>query len=150
MKLRRNIASIPLRSGEATWSAITDLLTGPGSMDAEQFAAAASIMAMLLAEEIHADEPLTFVGDSARIVIYCSFGMDALSQGEEIDRFSFNPTEDDWLLYVPCAEGDLDWAQASLKSRAPRIRLHRPGELKLDEESKASSSAFDIDWEALS
>ena len=33
MKIRRDIASVPLRSAEETWRAIIDLVTGDGSVD---------------------------------------------------------------------------------------------------------------------
>ena len=41
MRIRRDIASIPVRSANETWSAIVALVTGDGSVDREQLAAAA-------------------------------------------------------------------------------------------------------------
>ena len=34
MKVRREIASVPLRTAGETWQAIVDLITGHGSIDA--------------------------------------------------------------------------------------------------------------------
>ena len=152
MKLRRDIASVPLRSGEATWAAITDLISGPDTVDMAQLPAAASIMAMLISEEIHSEEPLTLVGASVRVVIYCAFGSDALIMGEEIDPLPVNPTDGDWTLYVPCPESDLDWATKTLCARAPRIVLHEAGKAPWSSEESASASVknYDIDWGALS
>lgn len=152
MKLRRDIASVPLRSGEASWAAITGLITGPDTVDGAQLTAASSIMAMLISEEIHSEEPLTLVGGSARVVLYCTFGSEALIMGEEIDPLPMNPTSSDWTLYVPCPESDLAWAGGTLAARAPRIILHKPGEMPLGAEGSMSASAksFDIDWGALS
>lgn len=151
MKLRRDVASTPLRSGEATWTAMTDLITGPDSVDKAQLTAAASIMAMLISEEIHSEEPLTLVGKSARVVLYCSFGSDALVMGEEIDPLPINPTNGDWTLYVPCPESDLPWASRTLGDRAPRVVLHKQGDAPSASEESASTEAkgFDIDWGAL-
>lgn len=151
MKLRRDIASTPLRSGETTWTAIIDLITGPGTLDKGQLTAAASIMAMLLSEEIHSEEPLTLVGKSARVVLYCSFGSDALVMGGEIDPLPINPTEGDWTFYVPCPESDLSWASRTLGDRAPRIVLHKQGEAPSASVESASTEtkSFDIDWGAL-
>jgi hypothetical protein len=151
VKLRRDIASTPFRSGEATWTVITDLITGPGTVDKEQFAAAASIMAMLISEEIHSEEPLTLVGQSARVVVYCSFGSDAMVMDEAIDPLPMNPTEGDWTLYVPCPESDLAWASRTLGDRAPRIVLHKQGEaLSVSQESASTrADSFDVNWGAL-
>ena len=44
MKIRRNIASVPVRSAKETWRAIIDLVTGDGRWTAQQLDAAASIM----------------------------------------------------------------------------------------------------------
>jgi hypothetical protein len=151
VKLRRDIASVPLRTGEATWEAIIGLITGPKSVDAAQLTAASSIMAMLISDEIHSGEPLTLVGDSARVVLYCTFGSDALIMGDEIDPLPHNPTEGDWALHVPCAADDLDWARKTLLTRAPRITLHKSGEAIADDEkvSATASKSLDIDWGAL-
>ncbi|WP_146163358.1 hypothetical protein [Sphingomonas fennica] len=152
MKLRRDIASVPLRSGEASWAAITGLITGPDTVDGGQLTAAASIMAMLISDEIHSVEPLTLVGGSARVVLYCTFGSDALIMGDEIDPLPMNPTGGEWTLYVPCPESDLAWASETLSARAPRIVLHKPGAMPSggEEATSASAKSFDIDWGALS
>jgi hypothetical protein len=44
MKVRREIASIPVRSAAETWAAITKLITGERSIDADSLKAAASVM----------------------------------------------------------------------------------------------------------
>jgi hypothetical protein len=151
VKLRRDIASVPLRTGEATWDAVIGLITGQKSVDAAQLTAASSIMAMLISDEIHSGEPLTLVGGSTRVVLYCTFGSDALIMGDEIDPLPINPTESDWTLYVPCAEDDLDWARKTLATRAPRIKLHKPGEAISDDENASATArqSLDIDWGAL-
>ena len=149
MKLRRDLASVPLRTGEETWDAIVELITGPGSIDKEQLVAASSIMAMLITDEIHDEEPITLAGGSARVVLYCTFGADALVLGEEIDPLPINPTEDEWQLYVPCSESDIDWASRTLAERAPRIILHKPG-ARPDDEAANSAAKGDlaVDWGA--
>lgn len=151
MKLRRDVGSVPLRTGEETWQAITELLTGPDTLDREQLVSATSVMAMLITDEIHAEEPITVVGGSARVVLYGVFGGDALILGTEIDPLPTNPTASDWTIYVPCAEGDLNWASITLSERAPRIILHKPGELPIgaDESSSSAKGELEIDWGAL-
>lgn len=151
MKLRRDIASIPLRTGAETWSTIVELVTGSDSIDSSQLTAAASVMATLIAEELHAENPLTLVGTSHRLVVYCSFGAAALIQGEDVDAIGWNPTAGDWTLHVPCGAEDLDWIGATLASRAPRIKLHKAGEPPaVLEEAASTASALSVDWGALS
>jgi hypothetical protein len=150
VKLRRDIASVPARTGEETWKAIIALITGPRTVDGAQLTAATSVMAMLISDEIHSEEPLTLIGGSVRIVLYCAFGGDALVMGDDLDPLPLNPTEGDWTIYVPCGGSDLNWASETLSSRAPRIILHKPGEMpSVDAEVSASSKSLDIDWGAL-
>jgi hypothetical protein len=149
VKVRRDIGSVPLRTGGETWSRIVDLITASDSIDVGQLGAAASVMATLLAEEIHDDHPLTVKGKSHRLVIYCAFGGEALSAGEEVDPLTWNPTSEDWTLFVPCSEDDRAWATATLKERAPRIKLHDPDETpaELSEEiEKSAAGSLMIDW----
>ena len=44
MRIRRDIASVPVRSAKETWHAIVDLVTGEDSVDRQQLEAASSIM----------------------------------------------------------------------------------------------------------
>jgi hypothetical protein len=151
VKLRRDIASVPLRTGAATWDKIVELITGPDSIDTAQLGAASSVMATLLAEEIYADHPLTLKGKSHRLVIYCVYGGDALIAGEDVDALSWNPTSEDWTLFVPCGNDDRDWAGRALKDRAPRITLHPPDENPSDlseASEKSGAKALTIDWGA--
>ena len=69
--------------------------------------------------------------------------------GEEIDPLPINPTEDEWQLYVPCSESDIDWASRTLAERAPRIILHKPG-ARPDDEAANSAAKGDlaVDWGA--
>ena len=151
MKLRRDISSVPLRTGAETWSTIVELITGSDSIDPSQLTAAASVMATLIAEELHAENPLTLVGTSHRLVIYCSFGADALIQGEDVDALGWNPTAGDWTLHVPCGEDDLGWAGTTLANRAPRIKLHQAGEPPaVIEEAGSTAGSLSVDWGALS
>lgn len=151
MKLRRDIAAVPLRTGAATWSTIIDLITKSDSIDGDQLSAASTIMATLLAEEYYASHPLTLKGDGHRLVIYCAYGADALTLGDGVTTLDWNPTAKDWTLYVPCDDDNFDWVKASLAKRAPRLSLHRLSESISDVEEAGSgtkAAAFEIDWSA--
>jgi hypothetical protein len=152
VKLRRDVAAVPLRTGAETWSTIVDLITKSDSVDAAQLSAAASVMASLLSEEHYADHPLTMKGDGHRLVIYCAYGADALSQGTEVAPLDWNPTVKPWTLYVPCDPADLDWVRDTLKTRAPRMVVHAlgetPAELSEGSANASSETPFQIDWGA--
>jgi hypothetical protein len=151
VKLRRDIAAVPLRSGAATWTAIVDLVTKADSIDVGQLSAAATVMATLLSEDHYADHPLTLSGDGARLVIYCAYSAEAMALGMSVNALNWNPTAKDWALYVPCEEDDLEWVKAALASRAPRLLVHalkdNPAVLK-EEASVTAAADFQIDWSA--
>ena len=69
MKVRREIASLPVRSVGETWQAIIKLITGEGSVDADTLTAAASVMESLLADEHPATVPIVVKGNGPRLVI---------------------------------------------------------------------------------
>ena len=152
MKLRREIAAVPLRTGAEAWTALTELIAKPGSVDSGQLTAAATVMATLLSEDHYARHPLTLTGDGHRLVIYFSYGADALTLGEAVDPLSWNPTSKDWTLFTPCHADDLDWVKDTLAKRAPRLRVHGLDEtladLQEEEEPAARSAGFVIDWSA--
>ena len=151
MKLRRDIAAVPLRTGAAAWSTVIDLISKPSSIDTDQLRAAATVLATLLSEELYAQHPLTLKGDGHRLVIYFSYGADALTLGDAVTALDWNPTAKDWTLYLPCDEEDLTWVKESLSKRAPRFRIHGLGETPAelnDEEQTAKAADFTIDWSA--
>lgn len=147
MKVRRDIASIPLRSSEETWAEYKKLVTGSGSVDAGQFDAAATVMTSLITDEAFRDEPLTLTGVSHRLVVYLLHGHDALEAGANIDKLAWNPTGGDWTLFVPCPKEQYDWAKKTLAQRALRFCVLKPGEkVKEEEESAAAEATVGVDW----
>ena len=52
MKVKREIASVPVRSAGETWAAIVALISGADTPDAATLKAAASIMESLIAERL--------------------------------------------------------------------------------------------------
>ena len=150
MKIRRDIASIPVRSAKETWAAITELVTGEGSVDAQQLADAGSIMESLIADEQPAAVPIVIKGCGPRVVIYCLFDEDAMEAGLAIDGLSSNPTAGDWRMTAPCEDGDADWMNGTLKTRAPRLSVHHASEPpEDDDEQDSTAKALEIDWEAV-
>lgn len=153
MKVRRDIASVPVRSAKETWQAIVDLVSGDDTVDREQLDDAASVMEALIAEEQPANVPIAVKGGSPRVVIYCLYDEDAMEAGLDIDRLNSNPTAGDWRMTAPTEAEDVDWMNNTLKQRAPRISVHAPDKAPADEESIPTghtANSLEIDWGALS
>lgn len=152
MRIRRDIASIPVRSAKETWRAIVDLVTGEDTADRHQLEAASSIMESLIADEQPSAVPIVFRGSGPRVLIYCLYNEEAMEAGRGIDALNSNPTAGDWRATAPCEEDDVVWMNNTLKDRAPRIRVHAADEAPTDTELEAAEQAaqpFEIDWEAL-
>lgn len=150
MKVRRDIASIPVRSARDTWRTIVELVSDGDSVDKQQLDAAASIMESLIADELPARVPITFKGGNTRVVVYCLYNEDAMEAGLAVDKLSANPTAGDWTATAPCEAEDVEWMNKSLKSRAPRIAVHDVDEKPADDEEQGQASkGLEIDWGAL-
>ena len=149
MRIRRDIASIPVRSANETWSAIVALVTGDGSVDREQLIAASSVVESLIADEQPAIAPIVFKGCGSRVLINCLYDEDAMEAGLAIDSLNANPTAGDWQMTAPCEEDDVDWMNNTLKERAPRMTVHAAHEPPADEDADEAAKVLEIDWGAL-
>jgi hypothetical protein len=154
MKIRRDISSIPQRSADGTWDSIIKLITGPESIDGEQLEAARGVITSLITDELYEKHPFTLVGGSHRLVIYLFYRQNSIENGDNIDALTWNPTEKNWILYVPCDDGNFDWAQKILIKKAPRLKLHAlnemPGEESDSEKKSTNAETLKIDWGAFS
>lgn len=148
MKIRRDIASIPVRSAKETWQAIVDLVTGTDTVDRRQLAAASSILQSLIVDELVRDVPIVFSGSGPRLVIYCLYDEKAMGANLDIDPLSFNPTEGDWRATAPCEPDDVDWMNSRLKARAPRITVHEADKAPTGG-ATTGTKKLQVDWEAL-
>jgi hypothetical protein len=150
MRVRRDVASMPVRSARETWRAIVDLVTGNRSVDKAQLEAAASVMESLIADELPAAVPMVFKGVGPRVLVYCLYSEEAMEMGLGIDALGTNPTAGDWRMTAPSEDEDVDWMNKTLESRAPRIRVHPVSEEPGDEDTDEgrSTGAVEIDWDA--
>jgi len=147
VKFRRDVASLPVRSGMQTWDAIVDLIVSTDSIDAEQFRAARSTMSMLLSEGLYEEKPLTVVGDTHRVVVYCPYGENALAADFEVNSLGFNPTAGNWSLHVPCVPEHLEWVATKLATSAPRfVVTDFAEELPERDVLGSSDTRLVIDW----
>lgn len=146
MKLRRDVAALPVRSGEETWTAIIDLLTAADSTEPDQLVRAESIMAALLSEEYYAEHPLTVVGESHRVVIYMSYGSDAITADIDLAPLGWNPTAGDWQMFIPCAPEHLDWATRMLAEMPRLVLLSLDDEIPERKKERSGLAPLQIDW----
>jgi hypothetical protein len=155
MKVRREIASVPLRTAGETWQAIVDLITGDDSIDAGTLKAAASVMESLIVDEHPACCPIVVKGEGPRLVIYLLYNEAAMEAGKDIDPLTWNPTGGPaWQITAPSEAGDVGWMNNTLKSRAPRITVHdaaaAPADAdEADDNASAQGQALKINWEVL-
>ncbi|WP_454686029.1 hypothetical protein [Agrobacterium leguminum] len=151
MKVRRDIASIPRRSAKETWDTIVNLITGPGSVDASTLRDAASVMQSLITDEHPAKVPIVVKGSGKRLVIYLSYGENAMDADLSVDPLTWNPTEGDWSMTAPSDATDVEWMNGTLKTRAPRIRVHdvaTPAD-EDDANTTTKSAELTFNWGAL-
>lgn len=151
MKVKREIASVPVRSAKETWQAIVALISGTGTPDAATLKAAASIMESLIVDEHPATEPITVKGSGDRLVIYCRYNEDALELGTDIDPLTWNPTGGPgWKITAPSESADLSWMNGTLKERAPRISIFDVAKPPADDEETTKAEAgLTINWGVL-
>jgi hypothetical protein len=152
MKVRRDIASIPVRSAAETWQAITALISGIGSVDADTLARAASVMESLIADEHPASVPIVIKGNGPRLVIYLLYNEDAMESGTGIDAISWNPTGgQDWSMSAPSETVDVGWMNNTLQSRAPRISIYDVASPPAEDERESASAeaTLHINWGVL-
>src|ERR1700683_770968 len=142
MKVRRDIASIPVRSAGETWQAIIDLITRDGSVDANTLKGAASVMESLIADEHAAKVPIVVKGEGPRLVIYCLYNEAAMEAGKDVDPLNWNPTGGaEWCMTAPVEAADVAWMTDALKNRAPRITVHDVTMRPADDEEDAKATA---------
>jgi hypothetical protein len=152
MKVRRDIASIPVRSAGETWQAILDVITGAGSVDVETLKAASSVMESLIADEHPATVPIMVKGQGPRLVIYCLYNEAAMEAGKDIDAITWNPTGGaEWKMTAPSEADDVTWMNNTLKTRAPRITVHDVASPPADDDDDSANQnqSLTIDWGVL-
>jgi hypothetical protein len=148
----RRFVSIPERSASATWDAISQLLAPESdSAAAAELRSVAGVAASLISREA-VTSPIVVWGAGPRLRIYCLYSDDAV-EGDDANgmALSFDPTDGEWYMSLPCPAEDLSWVQNALKGKSKRITA-RDMETALDsdeeESSRNSASETAVDLEA--
>ena len=137
----RSFVSIPVRSARETWAAICSLLAPDSKSSAAlELSAVAGLTASLIAREAMT-APIVVYGSGPRVRIYCLYHDDAI-EGDDSNEsaLTFDATEGDWQMSLPCPAEDLTWVQSELAQRSQRIRA-RDQEAKVDEDETEANSA---------
>jgi hypothetical protein len=150
MRVRRDISSIPLRSASDTWERIIELVTGSGSKDVGQLKRASGVMGSIITDEHPGSRAIMLEGAGPQLSIYLRYGMRALEEGAEVDSLTWNPTDGDWTMHVPCDEENIEWVKKSLAA-CTRIKIFDVAEAdRAEEEEKPSvakaESSIIVDW----
>ena len=147
----RRVTSTPARSASASWDVIVKLVTAAGSPARQELQGIEGIASCIIAEESLKSDPCVVFGSGPRVRIYCLYNEDAIA-GEDANEaaLTFNPTEGDWQMSLPCAADDLEWVKKALSERSTRVTAREVGTAVYDEPSKApkSSTGAVIDREA--
>lgn len=147
----RRFVSIPERPASVTWDAISQLLAPESdSAAAAELRSVAGVAASLISREAMTS-PIVVWGAGPRLRIYCLYNDDAI-EGDDANEMalSFDPTDGEWYMSLPCPAEDLSWVQNALKSKSKRI-TSRDMETALDsdeESSRNSASETVVDLEA--
>jgi len=135
----RRFISIPERTATATWGAIVSLLAADhNSAAAAELSSIAGIASSLISREAMTS-PIVVWGAGPRVRVYCLYNEDAV-EGDDANEvaLSFDPTDGDWSMSLPCPAEDLTWVKDALKRKSKRITA-RDMEAVLDDDEESSS-----------
>lgn len=139
--IARRIAATPARSASAAWKIIVDLTSKSGTSARAELESVAGIACSLISDETFANAPAVVCGAGPRLKIYCLYDDNAMNaERANENALTFNPTDGDWKMSLPCASEDLDWVQSELKKKSNRITA-RDKDAAVDGESEARSAA---------
>lgn len=118
----RRIAATPVRSAAESWDVIASLLAAADSTARQELDGVGGIAASLIAAEAPRDSAIVVAGVGARLRIYCLYD-EAAIVGDEVseEALSWNPTDGDWAMSLPCHADDLSWVQEALARQSTRI-----------------------------
>lgn len=125
----RAVASIPARAATETWDIIIGLIAPDESSAARQeLGAVAGVACSLITDEALRNDALIVYGAGPRVRIYAIYGDDAITgDGVREDALSFDPTDGDWRISLPCPPEDLPWVERSLVRASTRVRARALG-----------------------
>ena len=118
----RRIRATPARSASDAWSVITELLTPKDSPTRHDLVQIGGIAMALIASEAPRSSPIFVAGVGPRLRFYCLYDDDAvLGESASEESLSWDPTDGDWSMSLPCLVDDLDWVTSALAAVTVRV-----------------------------
>jgi len=147
--IARRIRATPERSASEVWAIITDLIAAPDAPAQKDLAAAAGVGASTIADETPKEAPIVVAGCGPRLRIYCLYGEDAISgEGSNEAALNWDPTEGDWMMWLPASKEDIAWMKAELGKLTPRITAYDSEAEEPGEKAEPSRASLSINLEA--
>ncbi len=138
----RRIMASPKRTASETWEVIKNLICGTNDEASFEFCKVSGIASSLIAEEIFRDYPLVMIGSGPRLKVYCLYGEDALiAEEQNEDSLRWEPTKNNWKVFLPCLDDDLHWFSETLKKKSDRFFVYDVEEGIEEEEHKIPNLA---------
>lgn len=147
--IARRVAASPVRTASEAWRFITELLSKPDTDGSDELIAVTGIACSLIADECFKGAPAVVTGSGPQVRVYCIYDEDAID-GTNINEnaLSFDTTEGDWKMSLPCREEDLDWVTASLQKKSSRITARdMDGDGRAADDRSASLKQVEVDVE---
>jgi hypothetical protein len=150
---RRFLAS-PARLSSDTWKAISALICQNNSAASTEFEKVAGIASCILNDGVFADNPVVVKNEGPRLRVYCLYGEDAISGDDKNeDSLTWNPTEKEWHVFLPCVAEELDEAAKSLKAKSIKFSVYNIDKGIPDDEAASKpdgtkAESLSVDWGA--
>jgi len=136
----RRFAASPARIPSSTWEKIVNVISVDSDSTKKELNAIAGIVSSLIADETPLNDAITVIGSGPRLKIYCLYGEYAISDEPNETTLSWKPFEDDWEIFFPVHEPDLDWVTKALKEKNSRFKTYKIGN-KIDEEQTEENNS---------
>lgn len=114
--IARIIAATPKRTADEAWQIIVDLISDQSSEAAKTLRSITGVASAIIVDEVPSNVPIIVIGKGPRLRIYCVYGEDALLDDNcNEESLVQKPTTEDWHIYLPCVQDELDWVTQSLE-----------------------------------
>lgn len=123
-----------------------DVIAPEGAPGRHELLAVAGIAASLIAAEAWETVPAGVSGVGPQLRIYCLYN-EAAIVGDDTneDDLSWDPTDGDWKMELPCPPEDIDWLGRALSSTSQRIVAVDPTVEKTIEATATLRPVLEID-----
>lgn len=138
--ITRKFSAAPVRTAAATWVAIVDVLSEQDATIRNELMKIDGIVASLISEGTPEKNAITIIGTGPRLRIYCLYEEDGSTENANESTLNWNPFENDWEIYLPVEQSDMDWITKSLSAKGSRFKVYQAGTKLITEEEIDNNS----------